>query len=62
MPPTIVPTRVPTAPVTLPDTGSNAQQTSFSTGMIGLIVLLLGVSIWGMTERSRRKAVKARAR
>lgn len=62
MPPTATPTRVPAAPVTLPDTGSSAQQTSFSTGIGGLIVLLLGISIWGLTERSRRKAVKARAR
>ena len=62
IPSTVVPTRVPTAPVTLPDTGGDAQQTSWSMGMIGLLVLLLGVSIWGLTERSRRKAVKARVR
>ncbi|HEY0738770.1 MAG TPA: carboxypeptidase-like regulatory domain-containing protein [Herpetosiphonaceae bacterium] len=62
IPPTAVPTSRPTAPVTLPDTGSSAQQTSLSTGVVGMIVLLLGVSIWGLTERSRRRAVKARSR
>lgn len=61
LPPTAMPTSKPTAPVTLPDTGS-AQQTSFSTGIVGMIVLLLGLSIWGLNERSRRRAVKARSR
>lgn len=61
IPPTATPTTAPTGPVTLPDTGSSAQQTGFSTGMVGMIILLLGVSIWGLTERSRRKAVKSRS-
>lgn len=62
MPPTAAPTTRPAAPVTLPDTGSSAQQTSFSAGIVGMIVLLLGISIWGLTERSRRRAVKVRSR
>jgi hypothetical protein len=59
-PPT--PTTQPKPPATLPDTGASAAgAASYVIGVLGLIVLLLGVSIWSITEWSRRNAVKRRS-
>jgi hypothetical protein len=59
--PTVAPAPTPTSlpPATLPDTGGSASGTaSFSTGVLGMLILLLGIGVWGITEWSRRKAVK----
>jgi hypothetical protein len=56
MPPTAMPPApTPSGPVRLPDTGST---TGFGTGLLGMLILVAGMSVWGITEWSRRKAIK----
>ncbi|HEX6292166.1 MAG TPA: carboxypeptidase-like regulatory domain-containing protein [Herpetosiphonaceae bacterium] len=55
------PTPTPTGPATLPDTGdSSGNAALFQGGLLAALIVLLGLSVWGMTERSRRTAIRRR--
>lgn len=63
VPPTVVPpTPTSAAPVTLPDTGDTSGQTAGGlVTVLGVLVLLAGITVWGTTEWSRRQAIKRRS-
>jgi hypothetical protein len=59
--PVVQPTTTPTpaVPITLPDTGDSAEDSwVLSASLAAVLILLIGAGMWGVTEWSRRKAVK----
>jgi hypothetical protein len=58
MPPTAVPPMpTPSTPVTLPDTGATG---GIGVGLPAVLLLLAGIGVWSLTERSRRNVIKRR--
>ena len=56
VPPTAVPPKpTPSGPAMLPDTGHTD---GAGAGLLGMLILLAGIGVWGLTEWSRRNAIK----